>query len=299
MEQVVAKALELGYIDAPEGTVVTADQINKLPEGEVVIVTTGSQGEPLSALTRMAMGAHKIGIIPGDLVIMSAYPIPGNEKSVDRVLNQLMKLGAEVVYERYSQIHVSGHACQDEEKLMLALTKPQYFIPVHGEYKHLTKHAALALAMGMDEKDVIIPELGRIIELSVNGITDSEPVTAGAVLVDGLGVGDVGNVVLRDRKHLGEDGLLVINVTISDKGEILAGPDIVSRGFVYVKESEELIANTKKLVTDALLAAASGTKSDWTNFQNAIRDTVDDYLFGMTKRRPMILPVIQEVKTGK
>ncbi|MBQ6801878.1 MAG: ribonuclease J, partial [Oscillospiraceae bacterium] len=198
MEQVVAKALELGYLEAPEGTVISLDVINRLPENEVCIVTTGSQGEPMSALTRMSTGDHKkVNITCRDLVIISAYPIPGNEKYVGKVVNELMKLGAEVVYEKYSQIHVSGHACQDEQKLMLALTKPQYFIPVHGEYKHLKKHSDLALQMGMPEENIVIPELGRVIEVSVNEITAVSTVTAGAVLVDGLGVGDVGNVVLR------------------------------------------------------------------------------------------------------
>ena len=297
MEQVVDKALELGYLEAPEGTVVSLDTINRIPEGEAVIVTTGSQGEPLSALTRMAMGDHrKVNITSRDLVIISAYPIPGNEKSVGRVVNELMRLGAEVVYERYSQIHVSGHACQDEEKLMIALTKPQYFIPLHGEYKHLKIHASTAVSMGMDEKNVLIPELGRVIEVSVNGISAVSSVAAGAVLVDGLGVGDVGNIVLRDRKHLGEDGLMVIAVTLSDRGEILAGPDIVSRGFVYVRDSEDMLEATKKVVTDALLSSVSENKRDWQNLKTKIRDSAGDYLYGLTQRKPMILPLIEEVK---
>lgn len=297
MEQVVDKALELGYLEAPEGTVISLDTINRIPEGEAVIVTTGSQGEPLSALTRMAMGDHrKVNITSRDLVIISAYPIPGNEKSVGRVVNELMRLGAEVVYERYSQIHVSGHACQDEEKLMIALTKPQYFIPLHGEYKHLKIHASTAVSMGMDEKNVLIPELGRVIEVSVNGISAVSNVAAGAVLVDGLGVGDVGNIVLRDRKHLGEDGLMVIAVTLSDRGEILAGPDIVSRGFVYVRDSEDMLEATKKVVTDALLSSVSENKRDWQNLKTKIRDSAGDYLYGLTQRKPMILPLIEEVK---
>ncbi len=296
MEQVVAKALELGYLEAPEGTVVSLDAISKLPENEVCIVTTGSQGEPMSALTRMSTGDHrKVNITSRDLVIISAYPIPGNEKYVGKVVNELMKLGAEVVYERYSQIHVSGHACQDEQKLMLALTKPQFFIPVHGEYKHLKKHSDLALQMGMHEENIVIPELGRVIELSVNGISSESTVTAGAVLVDGLGVGDVGNVVLRDRKHLGEDGLMVVSVTISNKGKILAGPDILSRGFVYVKDSEELIANTKAVVEKAVLSGISENKRDWQNLKTKIRDAAGDYLYTVTQRSPMILPIINEL----
>ena len=283
MEQVVAKALELGYLEAPAGTVVSLDAVNKLPENEVCIVTTGSQGEPMSALTRMSTGDHrKVNITSRDLVIISAYPIPGNEKYVGKVVNELMKLGAEVVYERYSQIHVSGHACQDEQKLMLALTKPQYFIPVHGEYKHLKKHCDLALQMGMHEENVVIPELGRVIEVSVNGISAESTVTAGAVLVDGLGVGDVGNVVLRDRKHLGEDGLMVVSVTLSNKGKILAGPDILSRGFVYVKDSEELIENTKAVVEKAVLSGIAENKRDWQNLKTKIRDAAGGYLYTAT-----------------
>ena len=297
MEQVVAKALELGYLEAPEGTVVSLDVINRLPEGEACIVTTGSQGEPMSALTRMSTGDHKkVNITSRDLVIISAYPIPGNEKYVGKVVNELMKLGAEVVYERYSQIHVSGHACQDEQKLMLALTKPQYFIPVHGEYKHLKKHSDLAIQMGMPEENVVIPELGRVIELSVNGISAESTVTAGAVLVDGLGVGDVGNVVLRDRKHLGEDGIMVVSITLSDKGKILAGPDILSRGFVYVKDSEELIENTKTVVEKAVLSGISENKRDWQNLKTKIRDAAGGYIYTTTQRSPMVLPLINEIK---
>lgn len=300
MEQIVAKALELGYLDAPEGTVVSLDAITRMPEGEAVIVTTGSQGEPLSALTRMACGDHrKVNITSRDMVIVSAYPIPGNEKYVGRVINQLMRLGAEVVYERYSEIHVSGHACQDEQKLMLALTKPQYFIPVHGEYKHLKKHVALALSMGMNEENVLIPEIGRVIEVGGSGISDTATVASGALLVDGLGVGDVGSVVLRDRKHLGEDGLIVITVTLSDKGEILSGPDIVSRGFVYVRDAEELMENTKKIVTDSLLSSLSDNKRDWANLKNRVRDAANSYLYSVTQRSPMILPIIQEVSREK
>jgi len=296
MEQVVAKALELGYLEAPAGTVIPVESVNRMPESEVCIITTGSQGEPMSALTRMSTGDHKkINLTCRDLVIISAYPIPGNEKDVDKVVNELMKIGCEVVYERYSQIHVSGHACQDEQKLMLALTKPQYFIPVHGEYKHLKKHSDLAFQMGMHEENVMIPQLGRVIELSVNGISAEETVTAGAVLVDGLGVGDVGNVVLRDRKHLGEDGIMVVSVTLSNKGKILAGPDILSRGFVYVKDSEKLIADTKKVVEGAVRSGISENKRDWQNLKLKIRDAAGSYLYTATQRSPMILPIINEI----
>lgn len=298
MEQVVSKALEMGYLEAPEGTVVSVDAIAKLPDDEAVIVTTGSQGEPMSSLTRMAVGDHKkINVTNRDMVIISAYPIPGNENYVGRVINELMKLGAEVVYERYSEIHVSGHACQDDEKLMIALTKPQYFIPVHGEYKHLKKHIATAMQMGFDEANTVIPELGRVIEISQNGINDASTVTAGAILVDGLGVGDVGNVVLRDRKHLSEDGLMVVSVILGDRGEIISGPDIVSRGFVYVRDNEDLMENTKKVIEKAILSGVSENKRDWQNLKTKIRDAAGDYLYGLTQRSPMILPIIQEMKT--
>ncbi len=297
MEQVVAKALEMGYLDAPEGTVVPLDVAVKMPEGEVAIVTTGSQGEPMSALTRMAMGDHrKVNITSRDLVIISAYPIPGNEKYVGKVVNELMKLGASVVYDRYSEVHVSGHACQDEQKLMLALTKPRYFIPVHGEYKHLEKHTELAVQMGMSRENVLIPELGRVIEVSASRLDSTAAVTAGAVLVDGLGVGDVGNVVLRDRKHLGEDGLVVVNVTLSSRGEILAGPDLVSRGFVYVRDSEDLMIGAKKAITEAVLSGVAENKRDWQNLKTRIRDAASSFFYGLTQRSPMILPIIQEIK---
>ncbi len=297
MEQVTTKALEMGYLDAPEGTVVSLDTVCRLPENEAVIVTTGSQGETMAALTRMAMGDHrKINITSRDLVIISAYPIPGNEKDVGRVVNELMRLGAEVVYERYSQIHVSGHACQDEEKLMLALTKPHFFIPVHGEYKHLKKHAELALSMGMLPENVVIPEIGRVIEVNEAGITALSSVSAGAILVDGLGVGDVGSVVLRDRKRLGEDGLIIVTITLDhDNGDILAGPDIVSRGFVYVREAEDMLEATKQIVRKTVEASISDNKRDWQNLKTKIKDAVGSYLFGLTKRSPMVLPIIEEI----
>lgn len=297
LEQVVTKAVEMGYIEAPSGTLISVEEAVNLPENETVIVTTGSQGEAMSALTRMATGEHKkVNITSRDLVIISAYPIPGNENSVGRVVNLLMKLGAEVVYERYSLIHVSGHACQDEQKLMLALTKPQFFIPVHGEYKHLSKHISLASSMGMNEENIHIPDLGEVIEVSVNGISATNSVTSGSVLVDGLGVGDVGSVVLRDRKHLGEDGIMVISVILNEDGEIVAGPDLISRGFVYVRDSEELIKATKAVVMEALQSRLSQNRSDWQNLKTKIRDAAADYLYGLTQRTPMILPVIEMVK---
>lgn len=297
MEQISAKALEMGYLDAPEGTVVSLDTVCRLPENQAVIVTTGSQGETMAALTRMAMGDHrKINITSRDLVIISAYPIPGNEKDVGRVVNELMRLGAEVVYERYSQIHVSGHACQDEEKLMLALTKPRFFIPVHGEYKHLKKHAELAMSMGMPPENVMIPEIGRVIEVNEAGIIATSTVSAGAILVDGLGVGDVGSVVLRDRKRLGEDGLIIVTLTLDrDTGDILAGPDIVSRGFVYVREAEDMLEAARQIARKTVEASVSDNKRDWQNLKTKIKDAVGSYLFGLTKRSPMVLPIIEEI----
>lgn len=299
MENVMGKAVEQGYITAPEGTILPLDTVCNLYDGEAVIVTTGSQGEPMSALTRMASGEHrKVQVGQNDTVIVSAYPIPGNEKYVGRVVNELMRLGASVVYEQYSMIHVSGHACREEQKLMLALTRPKYFIPVHGEYKHLKKHADTALSMGMKEENVIIPELGRVIELTDKGINTTETVTAGAVMVDGYGVGDVGSVVLRDRKRLGEDGLIVV-VAVIDKatGALLSGPEIVTRGFVYVRESESLIDDTVALVKKVIEESVTNaqTPADYGNIKLRIRDAVANFLFSITKRSPMVLPVVRAI----
>lgn len=297
MINVVAIAIELGYLKVPQGVLVDIDQLQRYPSEKTVIITTGSQGEPMSALSRMAMGEHrKVEVTSQDFIIISATPIPGNEKLVGRVVNELLKLGAEVVYEKMYEVHASGHACQDELKLMIGLTKPKFFVPVHGEYKHLKKHAQLAVSMGVSPENVIIGDIGNVIETDSVEMKITGTVPAGRVLVDGLGVGDVGNIVLRDRKHLAEDGLIVIVTTIdSQTGEILAGPDIVSRGFVYVRESEKLMEDAKKVVCDALSKCMERNVREWGNIKNCVKDALSSYVYQQTKRSPMILPVIMEI----
>ena len=299
MINVVGIAVELGYLRVPAGVLIDIDQISRYPEEKLVIITTGSQGEPMSALSRMAMGDHrKVEVSDRDFIIISATPIPGNEKLVSRVVNELLKLGAEVVYdkEKMYEVHVSGHACQDELKLMLSLVKPKFFIPVHGEYKHLKKHADVAVSMGVDPQNVIISEIGRVIETDSQTIKVTGSVPAGRVLVDGLGVGDVGNIVLRDRKRLAEDGLIVVVMTIdSQTGEIVAGPDIVSRGFVYVRESEQLMESANSVVCNSLAECMLKNPHDWNNIKSVIRDSLSTFVFQKTKRNPMILPIIMEV----
>ena len=297
MENVVARALEIGYLDIPDGVLVEVDAVNRYPSGKMVIITTGSQGEPMSALTRMAMGDHrKVNIGRDDYIIISASPIPGNEKTVTRVINELLKLGAEVIYEKMYDVHVSGHACQDELKMMMALTKPKFFMPMHGEYKHLRKHADLAISMGIPEQNVYLGDLGQVVELSEDAIRHTSSVQAGKVLVDGLGVGDVGSIVLRDRKHLAEDGLIVVVTTIDrETGQIVSGPDIVSRGFVYVRESEDMIGRARDIARQTIQSCINNNTREWGVFKQRVRDDVSDYLWQMTKRNPMILPVIQEI----
>jgi ribonuclease J len=297
MENVVNKAMEIGYLDVPEGVLVDVDAVSKYPDNKMVIITTGSQGEPMSALSRMALGDHrKLTVTPGDCIIISATPIPGNEKLVTRVVNELMKLGAEVVYERMYDIHVSGHACQDELKLMLALTKPRFFLPVHGEFKHLKKHANLAISMGISPQNVIVGDLGKVIVTDGETMKIDGQVQAGKVLVDGLGVGDVGSIVLRDRKHLAQDGLIVVVTTVDLKsGEILSGPDIVSRGFVYVRESEEMIVKARSIARESIRRCMQGNTREWGLFKQRVKDDLGDYFWQVTKRNPMILPVIQEI----
>jgi ribonuclease J len=294
MINVVQKAMELGYIKLPSGNLIDIEHVNKYPPGKIIIVTTGSQGEPLSALTRMSAGDHRqVTITPNDLVVISATPIPGNEKIVGRVINDLMKSGAEVVYEAMYEVHVSGHACQDELKMMLSLTKPKFFIPVHGEYKHMVKHAQLAMRMGVPEANVFVLSLGQQLETDSVQMNITTQVTAGKVLVDGLGVGDVGTVVLRDRKKLAQDGLIIIVATIERKtGRLLSGPDIVSRGFVYVRESEELMVEAKGLMTEAIDKTTGNTHNV---IKNAMRDAMNEFIFQKTKRCPMILPIIMEI----
>lgn len=297
MENVISKALEIGYLDIPSGVLVEVDAVDKYPAEKMVIITTGSQGEPMSALARMAMGDHrKLTVTPGDCIIISATPIPGNEKTVTRVVNELMKLGADVVYEKMYEIHVSGHACQDELKMMLALTKPKFFMPMHGEYKHLKKHAGLALSMGINPKNVILGDIGKIVETDGETMKLNGSVTAGKVLVDGLGVGDVGSIVLRDRKHLAQDGLIVVVTTIDlHTGEILSGPDIVSRGFVYVRESEDMIERARLIARESIRKCMENNTREWGVIKQRVRDDIGDYLWQVTKRSPMILPVIQEI----
>lgn len=297
MINVVSVAAELGYLRVPENVLIDVADINNYEPGEIVIVTTGSQGEPLSALHRIAFSEHKqIDIFPGDMIIISATPIPGNEKLVSKVINELMKSGANVVYERMYDVHVSGHACQEELKLMMSITKPKYCIPVHGEQKHLIKHSLLAEQMGIPEENILVSTNGNVIELTENEMKCTETITAGRVLVDGLGVGDVGSIVLRDRKLLADDGIIVVAVSIDRiTHEVVAGPDVVSRGFVYVKESEELMNEINELVYDILERCYVTNVRDWTTIKTRIKDGVSKFLFTKTKRSPMILPVIMVV----
>lgn len=297
MINVVNVATELGYLKVPNGILVEIETIKNYSPRELVVITTGSQGEPMSALTRMATNEHRqVEIAPGDMIIISATPIPGNEKLVSRVVNELMKRGANVVYEKMYDVHVSGHACQEEQKLIMSIVKPKYFIPVHGEQKHLYKHAQLAYAMGIDYKNVMIGANGTVFELSNESIKCTEAVTAGRVLVDGLGVGDVGSIVLRDRKHLSEDGIIVVTVAIdSFTREVVSGPDIVSRGFVYVKESDELMAQLDNVVCTALENCYILGVKDWNTIKTRIKDSVSKFLYNKTHRSPMVLPVIMEV----
>lgn len=293
----VKVAKSLGYMDIPDGLLIEMEEINNYPPEQLVICTTGSQGEPMSALTRMATSDHRwVGIEPGDTVIISATPIPGNEKLVARTVDLLFKQGAEVIYERGMGVHVSGHAAQEELKIMLNLIKPRYFIPVHGEYRHLMKHAKLAESLGIPRSRIFVAENGQVIELSKKKASITGKVTAGKVLVDGLGVGDVGNIVLRDRKQLSQDGIMIVVVTINkDTGEVVAGPDIVTRGFVYVRESEELIEGSKVKVKEALDACSKKNVTEWAVIKSQIRDKLGKHLYEKTGRRPMILPIIMEI----
>lgn len=297
MENIVQVAIELGYLEIEEGMLIGIDQINKYPNDNVVIITTGSQGEPMAALSRMAACDHrKISIIKGDTVIISATPIPGNEKLVSKVINQLFKQGAEVIYKSLADIHVSGHACQEELKLMQALVKPRYFIPVHGEYRHLKQHGELAMSLGLPKENLIIMENGDIIEANRSAIKKNGSVISGQIFVDGLGVGDVGNIVLRDRKYLSQDGIVTVVVTLSrENNSVVAGPDIISRGFVYVRESEGLMDDAKEVVRKVLLNCEEKNIKDWATLKSRIRDELRSFLYEKTKRRPMILPIIMEI----
>ncbi len=296
MVNVMNTAIELGYLTVPKGIIIDIDMMGHYTNDKIVLITTGSQGEPMSALTRMAMNDHnKVNITPHDFIIISATPIPGNEKYVTKVVNELMKSGAEVIYEAMYEVHVSGHACQEELKLMLALTKPKFFIPVHGEYKHLKKHAQIAEDMGIPNKNIIIGSIGNVIETDGIEMNIVSQVPSGRVLVDGLGVGDVGSIVLRDRKHLAQDGLIIVVVAIDKvSNEVVSGPDIISRGFVYVRESEELIDNAKHIVMDTLNECSVYELREWNSLKAKLRDSLSDYIYTKTKRNPMILPIIME-----
>ncbi len=297
MENVLAAAIELGYMDIPKNTLITLDEINRYPKDKVVIVTTGSQGETMSALSRMAFSGHKkVNIEADDLVIISASPIPGNEKAISNVINELLKHGAEVIYESLADVHVSGHACQEELKIILALAKPKYFMPVHGEYKHLSRHRDLALQMGIPSKNIFMMENGNVLEVSNTSGKVTGTVPAGRVLVDGLGVGDVGNIVLRDRKHLSEDGIIIVVTTIDkDIKSVVAGPDIISRGFVYVREAEDLMESMREKAAEVLDECLSHNTFDWASLKAQLKNELGSFIFAKTKRKPMILPVIMDV----
>ena len=297
MINMITTARELGYIKCPENIFIDIDMINNYTDDQLVIITTGSQGEPMSALTRMAAGDHrKVKITPNDLVIISATPIPGNEKFVSKVIDDLMQIGAEVVYSSLEDIHVSGHACQEEQKLILSLAKPKYFIPVHGEYRQLIAHSETAQSMGIDKDNIIMLQNGRVLEINEEGAELTGTVPNGRILVDGLGVGDVGSIVLRDRQHLSQDGLIVIVLTMdSSTGEVVAGPDVISRGFVYVRESENLMDEVKSVVKHEIRKCEEKGIREWSTIKSNVRENLRDYIFTKTKRNPMIIPIIMEV----
>ena len=296
MVNVVAVATELGYLNIPDNMLIDLNDISKYEDNEVVLITTGSQGEPMSALARMASAEHKkVEIKRGDLIIISAHPIPGNEKLISKVINSLFEKGAEVVYDE-SDIHVSGHAKQEELKLMHRLVRPKFFMPAHGEYRMLKIHAELAEELGMPSQNIFVNKTGDVLEIDRNSAKVTGTIPTGNVLVDGLGVGDVGNIVLRDRKHLSEDGLMIVVVTISkEDGRVLAGPDIISRGFVYVRESEDLMDGAKNVIKDVLRDCEDRNIKEWAYLKNNIKESLKEYLYQKTKRNPMILPIIMEV----
>lgn len=297
MINMINTARELGYIKCPGDLFIDIDMINKYPDEQLVIITTGSQGEPMSALTRMAAGDHrKVKITPNDLIIISATPIPGNEKFISKVIDDLMQIGAEVVYSSLADVHVSGHACQEEQKLILALAKPKFFIPVHGEYRQLKAHSETAQSMGINKENIIMMSNGRVLELTPDEAKINGSVPSGRVFVDGLGVGDVGSIVLRDRQHLSQDGLIIIVLTMdSASGEVIAGPDVISRGFVYVRESENLMDDVKSVVKHEIRKMEEQGIRDWGTIKSNLRENLRDYIFMKTKRDPMIIPIIMEV----
>ena len=297
MVNVIGVARELGYLDIEDDMLVDLNDISKYDDSELVIITTGTQGEPMSALARMASSEHKkVEIRPGDLVIISAHPIPGNEKLISKVINLLFEKGARVVYNDLADIHVSGHASQEELKLINRMANPKFFMPVHGEYRMLKRHSELAQELGMPAENIFVMQTGQVLELDKNSAKVTTTVPIGNVLVDGLGVGDVGNIVLRDRKHLSEDGLMIVVVTISkEDGKVLAGPDIISRGFVYVRESEDLMDGAKTVIKEVLNECEEKNIKEWAYLKNNIKENLKEYLYTKTKRNPMILPIIMEV----
>ena len=298
MENIVEISILLGYMKIPEGTLINLDSIGKYKPNQIVIITTGSQGEPMSALTRMAFSDHrKVEITKDDLIVLSATPIPGNEKAVSTIINELFKIGASVIYKSLMDVHVSGHACQEELKMILALTKPRYFIPVHGEHRHLVLHKELAERMGMPERNTFVLGNGSVLEMDKASAGVSGSVPAGKILVDGLGVGDVGNIVLRDRKHLSQDGLIIVVVTIShEDGKMVSRPDVISRGFVYVREAERLIDGVKDVAEESMERCLTNSRSiDWSTLKSSLKNSVARYIYEQTKRNPMILPIIEEI----
>ena len=296
MINMIQTAVELGYIDAPKNIFIDVDMVKNYSSEQLVIITTGSQGEPMSALTRMANGEHrKININSNDLVIISATPIPGNEKYVSKVIDDLMKIGAEVVYSSLADVHVSGHACQEEQKLMLSLVRPKFFIPVHGEYRQLIAHGNTAKQVGVLEENILFMKNGRVLELNQDEAKFTGTVPVGKVFVDGLGVGDVGNIVLRDRQHLSQDGLIIVVLTMDSTGNVIAGPDIISRGFVYVRESENLMDEVKSLIRIEVMKCVDNHITDWATIKTTIKESLREYIYQTTKRNPMILPIIMEV----
>ncbi len=297
MQNMIEAARDLGYIKEADNVFIDIDNIKNYRDDQLVIITTGSQGEAMSALTRMANGEHKkVTITPNDMVIISATPIPGNEKLVSKVIDDLMKIGAEVIYSSLEDVHVSGHACQEEQKLILTLAKPKYFIPVHGEYRQLMAHSDTAKKIGIEAKNIFIMNNGRVLELNENEAKLTNSVPSGKILVDGLGVGDVGNIVLRDRQHLSQDGLIIIVMGMdANTGEIISGPDVVSRGFIYVRESENLMDDLKKVIREEVRKLEENHISDWSTIKSTLKDDLRDYIFEKTKRNPMILPIILEV----
>lgn len=297
MINMIDTARELGYIKCPDNVFIDIDMIKNYTDDQLVIITTGSQGEPMSALTRMAAGEHrKVQITPNDKVIISATAIPGNEKFVSKVIDDLMQLGAEVIYSSLEAIHVSGHACQEEQKIILALAKPKYFIPVHGEYRQLIAHSETAKSMGIAKENIFLTDNGKVLELNEDEAKFTGTVPSGRVLVDGLGVGDVGSIVLRDRQHLSQDGLIIIVMTMdSSSGSIIAGPDVISRGFVYVRESENLMDDVKNVVRREVYKCEEKHITDWSTIKSNVKDNLREYIFQKTKRNPMILPIIMEI----